>query len=353
MANNHPKIWILQSPHSGDNTQLLALAENLGWPYELKSLSYSPWQVLTRVVPGATLMGLKREARAQLSAPFPDLIIGAGHSTEAAAFWVKAQSPRAVKLVYLGTPITNLEKFDLVVTTPQYGLPKRANILHIDLPMHSVEKNNLAKAALLWQPRLAHLPKPWTALLVGGASGPYTFTVEAATRLAQEAQKYTGSLLITTSARTTLDVTAALRLALTGPHYFHAWQDNAADNPFFGYLTLADQFIVTADSISMLSEACATAKPVMMFDTEHVRFAMRDNGKNIKLLGSSFYATLFRMTMRFGPQRWTRDLRIVHQQLIAAGLANWLGEPLKVSTPSLAPSSLQQATSRVVSLFET
>src|SRR5689334_4606378 len=29
-----PRTWLLASPHQGDNTQLQALAEALGWPYE-------------------------------------------------------------------------------------------------------------------------------------------------------------------------------------------------------------------------------------------------------------------------------------------------------------------------------
>ena len=33
-----------------------------------------------------------------------------------------------------------------------------------------------------------------------------------------------------------------------------------------GYLALADSIIVTCESMSMLTEACATLKPVYMFD---------------------------------------------------------------------------------------
>ncbi len=33
-----PRVWLLASPHSGDNTQLTALADALGWPFEIKRL---------------------------------------------------------------------------------------------------------------------------------------------------------------------------------------------------------------------------------------------------------------------------------------------------------------------------
>ena len=36
----------------------------------------------------------------------------------------------------------------------------------------------------------------------------------------------------------------------------------AGENPYFGYLALADAIVVTGDSVSMTSEACASGKPV-------------------------------------------------------------------------------------------
>jgi len=39
------------------------------------------------------------------------------------------------------------------------------------------------------------------------------------------------------------------------------WSDEGA-NPYYGYLAHADALFVTADSVSMVSEAAATGKPV-------------------------------------------------------------------------------------------
>ena len=38
----------------------------------------------------------------------------------------------------------------------------------------------------------------------------------------------------------------------------------AGDNPYFGLLALADAIVVTEDSVSMVSEAVATAAPVLL-----------------------------------------------------------------------------------------
>ena len=38
--------------------------------------------------------------------------------------------------------------------------------------------------------------------------------------------------------------------------------DGGGDNPYFGMLAHADAFIVTCDSVNMITEACSTGKPV-------------------------------------------------------------------------------------------
>jgi uncharacterized protein len=351
MTKHNPHIWILASPHTGDNTQLMALVENLGWPYDVKMLSYQNGHALARLLLGATLTGLTSDAQSQITSPYPDLIIGAGRPTEAVALWIKKHANPSVKLVYLGTPWANLNNFDLIITTPQYGLPQRSNILHNQLPMHKVTKTKLTEATKIWEAKFKHLPKPWTAILVGGESGPYTFGREAAQRLSVAANNLKGSVLITTSARTPLTVVEHLHSALTVPNHFHKWNSAATDNPFLGFLALADQFIVTADSISMLSEACATGKPVILFDTEDGVFRMNDSGKPISFWGRNISATAFRFAMRLGPSNWSRDLRIVHKQLIHAGRAQWLGDDLRSQTTNMQ-NDLEHATSRVKALFD-
>jgi mitochondrial fission protein ELM1 len=67
---------------------------------------------------------------------------------------------------------------------------------------------------------------------------------------------------ITPSRRTAPDVMAILRAALA-PLGAWIW-DGAGDNPYFGMLALADAILVTADSVSMVSEAAATGAPVYL-----------------------------------------------------------------------------------------
>ncbi len=69
-------------------------------------------------------------------------------------------------------------------------------------------------------------------------------------------------LMLTPSRRTDPAVTAALAATLV-PRGAFVW-DGAGDNPYFGMLALADLVVATEDSVSMVSEAVATAAPVLL-----------------------------------------------------------------------------------------
>ena len=69
-------------------------------------------------------------------------------------------------------------------------------------------------------------------------------------------------LAVTMSRRTGPENEQAIRSALAE---LPAWVwDGTEDNPYFGFLGLADAIVVTEDSVSMVSEACATGKPVFL-----------------------------------------------------------------------------------------
>ena len=359
-AQHPPTVWILASPHSGDNTQLTALAEALGWPFEVKRLVYRKREELLRFLGLATLAGVNAAKSSPLSPPWPDAVICAGRGAEAVAFWIRKHGNPSLRIVFVGTPWNDPKHFDLVITTPQYGLPDEPNILHNMLPVHGVTPARLEAEAARWASRLAHLPKPHLAVLVGGSSGPYIFTSEAAARLGREASRVAaemnGSLLVTTSARTPVPAADALAASLTAPAFMFRWSRNAEDNPFHAFLGLADRIIVTADSISMLAEACATGKPVSLFDIEEGPYAMRaEEGSKeslppIHARGRTLDATAFRLLMNHAPVRWSRDLRVVHRQLVESGLASWLGdEPARARAP-MEPG-LDRAVTRIRALF--
>ncbi len=334
-----PRVWLLMGHRAGDNSQVLALGEALGWPFEIKRFVYASWEKLVNLPFGGTLAGVVKSRSSVVEPPWPDLVISAGRRNEPIARWIQKRAGGAVRLVHVGRPWAPLECWDLVVTTPQYRLPDLPNVLHNETPLHRVTQERLAEAAARLAPRVADLPRPYVAVLAGGNSGPYPFDRTSGARLGRQAAALAvargGSLLVTTSARTRPETVEALFANVSGPSYLYRFSPGADDNPYFGFLGLADALVVTGDSVSMMTEAVATGKQVYLFDTGEGVTSMRARwGPNGAVNGAPSWrpsrphlkAFVYRQTMRFGPQRLTRDIRIIHRRLVESGRAAWLGE---------------------------
>ena len=349
-----PRIWLLMGHKAGDNAQIQALAEALGWPFAIKRMVYRRTELLTNLLLGRTLAGIIESRSSPLAPPWPDLVISAGRRNEPVARWIRRQAGGQVRLVHMGRPWARLEQFDLLVTPPQYELPERPNVLHNLLPLQRITAERLAAAAARWAPRLAHLPPPRIALLVGGNSGPYTLDRATAAYLGQTASRLAaqagGSLLVTTSARTPRPAAAALTAALTAPVYCFQWGPHSDDNPYLGYLALADAFIVTGDSISMLTEACSTCKPVYIFAPDEVVPGL-EGGWQQRWERLRFDALLHRLGVRLGLRQLRRDIGQIHRLLIASKRAVWLGQPFPPGPPLPPLEDLARAAARVQALF--
>jgi mitochondrial fission protein ELM1 len=71
-------------------------------------------------------------------------------------------------------------------------------------------------------------------------------------------------VLATTSRRTGTEASDALAAGLSSClNLVYRWGE-PGENPYLGYLATADAIVVTADSVSMISEACATGAPVFI-----------------------------------------------------------------------------------------
>ena len=322
-----PAIWLIDAYRAGERGQVRALAdalsESLGWPCRRIALEYRKQVLLPHILGQASVRGLRPESTAQLAPPWPDLVITCGVRNEPVCRWIREQSGGRTRYLHLGRPWGALDGFDLVVTTPQYRVPDRGNVVNNALTLHAVTAQRLAGERARWTPEFDAMPQPRIAVNVGGNSGPFTFGPRAALRLAREASELArrqgGSLLVSTSSRTPPVAAEMLERNIDVPHRVYRWRAGDPDNPYFGMLALADSVIVTADSIAMLSEACATGKPVHMFDPG----GMRDDVKlrrDFRLGG-----VLYGMLMRWFPQRLSRDISLVHRQLVQDRRASWLG----------------------------
>lgn len=315
-------MWALLGERAGDNAQVRALAEALGWPFETRRLAFNERHRRSNLRLGASLQSLLRERSDALAPPWPDLVIAAGRRSTPVARWIRRQTGGRTLLVHLGRPWAPLRWLDLVVTTPQYGLPARRNVLHNTLPITRTDLARLAGARSRWAPRLASLPRPLVALLVGGDSPPYVLDVDTAARLGREAletaRRLGGTLVLTCGPRVRPAAAEAVLAAAAGAGHAHRWRADDPDNPYLGYLALADRFIVTGDSASMLAEAWATGKPVTIVPMpETPRWKWRTMRRLQRWAerqrGPARWA--WDVVMSLGVTKRTRDLTRLHRAL--------------------------------------
>ncbi|MEZ5559122.1 MAG: ELM1/GtrOC1 family putative glycosyltransferase [Pseudomonadales bacterium] len=347
-------VWILAGPKAGDNAQLRTLATALAEGVEIrvleKPLRFRAFELLLHLPSRPTRAALTRATRAGLVPPWPDLVLTAGRRNELVARWVRNASGGRTRIVQLGRPWSRPTRFDLVVSTPQYQVPAAANVLTIPLPLQADIQPRLAQAARQWQARLIGLQTPRVALLLGGDSGPFVFTPALAERMAQQLNDFVatlgGSLMITTSPRTPEAFTRRLRELLTVPVCTFEWRSDASENPYWGFLALAEQIVVTAESVSMISEALATGKPTYLAP-------VTQPGTRPWWLRASSYRwkpLTHRLAMAVAPRRFRRDIGRIHAALVADGRVAWLGDG-PPHTGTVEDASLHEVVQRVRQLL--
>ena len=70
MAKGEITVWCLLGRKAGDNTQVRALAAELGCGCEEKRILARPWELLVHLGPRASLAGIDRAASSPLAAPW-------------------------------------------------------------------------------------------------------------------------------------------------------------------------------------------------------------------------------------------------------------------------------------------
>ena len=256
-----PVTWVLTDGKPGMENQCLGLAEAVGLPVTVHRLvPRALWRFLPPTLWPFPFMAAGAASGA-LTRPWPALLIASGRQSQGFGLAVKARSPTTFA-VYIQTPGTARDRWDLIVA-PEHDRLERANAVTTVGALHRVTPARLAAEAGPWRDRLAHLPHPRLAVLIGGTNAAFRFdAAEAATlgtRLAGLADQGWG-LMVTASRRTGAEAMAALRGAL-GDRPAMIW-DGEGENPYFGFLAHADAIVVTGDSVSMVTEACATGRPV-------------------------------------------------------------------------------------------
>ena len=341
----------------------LGLAEALGWPYEIKRLALRARSRLHNRLARRLAASESSPLRSSpLEPPWPDLVIAAGRRTAPVALWIREQSAGRTRLVQLGRKGARRRRlFDLAVT-PRLLPAVPASAAHRD-----------RRAAAPREPQRASPTRASAGALRGGAGaahraagrrhlGPVPArpaTWRAGSR--SDVMRYGAATSAAACSRRPAGGSRARRRdalceALGGrAPSCTRWKPDDADNPYLGFLALADAFVITGDSESMLAEA-TRARPTALRvcrcpcarRSGAARAARAGRGARPRAAaGSARHARgrssgleyLCARLIERGFVRPTRDLGRLHEALVRRGVARPFGAPFATTTERAAPGS--------------
>lgn len=270
LPSSEAPVWTVTDGHAGNVRQAQALARALGLrPIQDVLLQpAAPWcWWAPRHLPGSRQAFGPGFAQ-RLGSP-PTLAIGCGRQAALATRLLREVGTRVVQIL---DPRLPPRHWDWVIA-PAHDNVTGANVIQVQGSLNDIDDRWL-EAARADFPALGARGGPRTAVLIGGPSAHMAFDVAAFDALAAKLDAFRdhGSLLMTASRRTPVDVRARLRQRYAGRADAAVWVDEGdGANPYSGLLAWADRIICTPDSVNMLSEACATRVPVYVFEPERLR----------------------------------------------------------------------------------
>lgn len=258
-------IWVVSDGRAGIENQALGLAEAVQrlTPAEIAT-RHIRWRAPFDRLPSALkTRAMLDPASDAIAAPWPDLWIATGRAALPLSTRIKGWSGGRTFVVQTQDPRWANARYDMIVAPAHDGL-SGDNVFEITGSPHRITPDRIAQAAPAFADRIAPLPHPRVAVLVGGKSKTFDLTpahaADLADRIAAAVRAAGGSLMLTFSRRTPEAARAAMTARLAEvPGWI--W-DGTGDNPLFAFLHFADHVLVTEDSANMAAEAASTGKPV-------------------------------------------------------------------------------------------
>ena len=361
-----PVVWVLLSEKTGDNAQLLALAEVLPWPCLIKRIAVRAAYVLGKPRVSASLHHIDPVRSDALEPPWPDLVITIGRRMSMVALWIQDQARGRARLVLIGAPRRFAGRFDLTVVSEQYRQAHRSNLMRITYPLQRIDEAAIAAETEARRDEFERLPRPLIAVLVGGSTKAVRFDAAVAAQLvhdiAELARQEHGTLFVTTSRRTPPAVVDMLGRELPAGAILHRWTADGLRNPYRALLGLADRFVVTSDSLSMLMEIARLGRPLAIYPLPASSwFARRPFGAPPAIMPGTrslpegrvrpLAPLLDTIAKRLATIGRHRDLTAIPELLVRDGFAVWFGEPFRLDGRR-PPDELAEVAARIVALAE-
>ncbi|GLT81989.1 hypothetical protein SLE2022_004070 [Rubroshorea leprosula] len=257
----------------------------------------------------ADLKQIVTMARENFEKEGPLLVVASGRDTISISSSIKRLASENVFVVQIQHPRSELNRFDLVIT-PQHDFyplsaqareqtprflhrwisphePPGPNVVLTLGALHQIDASALRSAASAWHDEFAPLPKPLLVVNIGWPTSHCHYGTDLAKQLTASLLSVLascGSVRISFSSRTPEKISKIIVKGLENNPKVYIW-DGEGPNPHMAHLAWADAFVVTADSVSLISEVCSTGKPVYVTDAERCKWKLMDFHKSLRERG--------------------------------------------------------------------
>ncbi len=265
----------------GNRNQVFAILNELKLPYKVLDIKYN-WlaslpNFLLQVFGGCLHV---KDFDIKKIKTKPNLILSCGRRTFPIASKLKYLFSHTTYFVHLMYPKLsfNIRKCNLIFT------PFHDNIEESDRVIETL--GSPAPLGVIKSKKNPFKNKPIITILIGGNHGRYKLKSNIINYMITETlnKMKEGTILITTSRRTPDNITKLIdkwgKKNKVFKIIFHP-KNNSTGNPLNEMIAFADEFVVTGDSVSMVSQLCQYEKPVrIIFNkkfcaAKHIRFCTK------------------------------------------------------------------------------
>jgi mitochondrial fission protein ELM1 len=258
--------WVITDGKAGMDVQARGVADALGLDYRMIRIDpQGLWKALAPWGPVAPGERFGAEG-SQFAPPWPAVAIATGRASIPYIRRLRRVAGAQTFCVVLQDPKTGRDTADLI-WVPEHDRRRGPNVVTTPTAPHSFTAERLASLRAAPPSWLADLPRPRVAVILGGKNGIYRFTEADDDRLQNALASLAAlgaSFMVTPSRRSHQRLIRAAEAGTRGRPRF-IW-DMTGENPYPQFLAHADLLVVTADSVNMTGEACATGQPVWVFE---------------------------------------------------------------------------------------
>ena len=275
--------WIISDNIIGHENQSIALADKLNLKYlikKIKRLNYFQRNLLN-LFPSLFL-------ERNLYPPYPKIIISCGRNTAYVAEFFKRKLKKKILSIFIQKPPINNKFFDLIIT-PKHDQYRGKNVINTNGSLTRIDQKYIRKIKQKIK-KPSFIKEKYIVLLIGGNSRHHKIDnkilIKMKDNLKKVSEKYNFKILILFSRRTGEFIENYLKDNLNKKKFIFI-PNNSKKVDYLIALSYAEIVIVSSDSVSMVSDACSTGKPVYLIDipTKSKKFKLFINNLiNLKLV---------------------------------------------------------------------